>query len=73
MWYEKMFVEIESMGNAQQAIKMSAYMQEEFSFLGIPKPALNKTIRPYLKSAPKEKAVDWTFVHICWNKVRGRM
>ncbi len=37
-------------------------------FLGIPKPKLNKIIKPYIKLAAKVDTVDWGFVDLCWEK-----
>lgn len=67
MWYEGVFENIEQEADAEQAEKMSAYMQNQFSFLGIPKPQLKEIIKPYLKIGKKEQ-MDWNFVFICWNK-----
>lgn len=67
MWYDKMFEEMEKLGDEQQAEKMSAYMQEQFRFQGIPKPELKKLIKPYL-SQMKKQDLDWGFVYACWDK-----
>jgi 3-methyladenine DNA glycosylase AlkD len=68
MWYEKMFAEIESEKNEEQAIKMAAYMKNNFPFLGIPKPKLDFMIKPYIKAAAKLENVDWDFIFLCWDK-----
>jgi len=52
--------------DAIKAQQMSAYMRNQFAFLGIPTP-LRKTIcKAYFKEAKKVKIVDWKFVNACW-------
>ena len=68
MWYIEMFEKLEKKKNEEQARKMSAYMRNNFSFLGVPKPKLNKIIKPYIKSAAKADTIDWGFVDLCWAK-----
>ena len=48
MWYENLFQELEQLIDNKQAEKMSAYMQNKFEFLGIPKPRLQEIAKPYL-------------------------
>jgi len=67
MWYDNIFLELEKNKNAEQAIKMSAYMQNKFVFLGIPKPKLKEIIKPYIKEGKKHE-INWKFVNICWKK-----
>ncbi len=52
--------------DSEQAKKMSAYMQNMFPFLGIPKPELKELIRPFLKETSKEM-LDWKKVINLWN------
>jgi 3-methyladenine DNA glycosylase AlkD len=67
MWYDKLFIELESLKDEVQSVKMSAYMKNNFPFLGIPKPKLTTVIKPYIKIASKEE-IDWGFVDACWKK-----
>lgn len=67
MWYDNLFQELEQLSDNKQAEKMSAYMQNRYEFLGIPKPKLKEITKPYLKESRKY-AFDWQFVNICWNK-----
>ncbi len=67
MWYDKLFIELESLKDETQAAKMSAYMKNNFPFLGLPKPRLITVIKPYIKTASKEE-VDWGFIDVCWKK-----
>lgn len=67
MWYEKMFEELEKKENKEQSIKMAAYMQNQFPFLGVPKPELKVFMKPFLNLTKKQK-FDWDFVFVCWKK-----
>ena len=51
----------------EKAPPMSAYMRDQFSFLGIPKPERTKLSRDFLKAADKSSA-DWSFVYKCWEQ-----
>lgn len=68
MWYEKIFKVIEAQKNDERSVKMSAYMRDQFKFLGVPKPLLKSIIAPFLKESTKETSVDWDFVYLCWAK-----
>ncbi|MCL2677727.1 MAG: DNA alkylation repair protein [Clostridiales bacterium] len=46
-----------------QAAGMSAYMRDQFPFLGIPAPQRRRLCRSFLKA---QKAVDWEFIFKCW-------
>ena len=50
----------------QQAIGMSAYMRDQFQFLGISTPLRQKICKPYFKQAQKAQTVDWGFINTCW-------
>ena len=50
----------------QQAIQMSAYMRDQFPFLGIQTPLRKKLCKEYFKAAKKTKTIDWGFIHACW-------
>ena len=55
--------------NAEQAVKMSAYMREQFIFLGIPKPERVKLSHDFIKTMAKVKyAPDWDFCFKCWEQ-----
>jgi 3-methyladenine DNA glycosylase AlkD len=55
--------------NAEKAVSMSAYMRDQFPFLGIPTPERRRLSREFLKSAGK-KEIDWEFVFKCWELER---
>jgi len=67
MWYDNLFTELEKNKNEEQAVKMAAYMQNKFEFLGIPKPKLKEILKPYIKEGKKHE-LNWKFVNICWSK-----
>lgn len=46
---------------------MSAYMRDQFAFLGIPAPERRQLSREFLKSTDKT-VVDWAFVFECWRQ-----
>jgi 3-methyladenine DNA glycosylase AlkD len=53
--------------NPEKAAPMSAYMRDQFPFLGIPTPERKRLSRDFLKSRGKE-SVDWNFVFECWQQ-----
>ena len=67
MDFKNLFVDIEISGDNAQAIKMSAYMRDQFPFLGIPTPKRKALCKEYFKNAKKEKQVDWWFVNYCFD------
>ena len=67
MWYEELFKELENKKDKEKAIKMSAYMRDKFSFLGIPTPIRKGIVNPYLKERKKETYIDWDFIKLCWS------
>jgi len=67
MWYKDLFIELEKLKDDKQSKKMSAYMQNKFMFLGIPKPKLKELTKPYLNKS-KKYDLDWSFIDICWEK-----
>lgn len=55
-------------GDAEQAKSMSAYMRDQFEFLGIKTPKRRQLCREAFKKATKTGKLDWEFVEICWQK-----
>ncbi|WP_304653079.1 DNA alkylation repair protein [uncultured Ligilactobacillus sp.] len=55
-------------GDAKQAKSMSAYMRDQFEFLGIKTPKRRQLCRAAFKNAKKTAKIDWEFVEICWQK-----
>lgn len=61
------FDEFRAAADRDQAKKMSAYMRDQFDFLGLPKPVRAELSKGFLKSIDKS-AVDWDFVGKCWQQ-----
>lgn len=55
-------------GDAEQAKGMSAYMRDQFEFLGIKTPKRRQLCREAFKNARKTAKIDWEFVELCWQK-----
>ena len=51
----------------EKAAQMSAYMRDQFPFLGISSPERKRLSRDFLKSKKRE-APDWEFVFKCWEQ-----
>ena len=51
-----------------QAVKMAAYMKNNFPFLGIPKPKRAFLGNEFMKKAKKQKVIDWNFVFMLWER-----
>lgn len=68
MDYYNLFVALENSRDNEQAMKMSAYMRDQFSFLGTPSPKRKAIYKDFFKEAKKEPLVDWSFVHDCWKQ-----
>ena len=52
-----------------KAAQMSAYMRDQFKFLGIPTPQRKQLSREFLKGLSKNKtAADWAFISRCWEQ-----
>ena len=61
------FDDFRGAADPEKAASMSAYMRDQFAYLGIPAPARKELSREFLKGADK-KAVDWDFVFECWEQ-----
>ena len=61
----EIFKTLEAAANPEKAIKMSAYLKDQFAFLGIQKPEREALMKGFLKQKKKE-AVDWGFVEACY-------
>lgn len=53
--------------NDEKAVSMSAYMRDQFSFLGIKTPRRKELFRRFMK-IDKNTAPDWDFVFKCWKQ-----
>ncbi len=61
------FETLEAAANPEKAIAMSAYLKDQFAFLGIQKPGREALTKDFLKQKKKEP-VDWDFVDACYDK-----
>lgn len=66
MDFEKIFGEIVSYKNEEEAEKMSSYMLNKFKYIGIRTPERRKLFKNSFKEAKKEGKIDWTFINKCW-------
>jgi 3-methyladenine DNA glycosylase AlkD len=64
------FTTFKSHANVAQAVKMSAYMRNQFAYLGIPTPLRRTLAKEFLASEKKKPDIDWDFVNACWGKER---
>lgn len=58
--------QFEENSDAENAVKMAAYMKNHFSFYGIPAPKRKALCKELLKEARKQPAADWAFLDRCW-------
>jgi 3-methyladenine DNA glycosylase AlkD len=63
----EVFKALEAAANPEKAAGMSAYMKDQFAFLGIQKPERAALTKDFLKQKRKEP-VDWGFVEACYAK-----
>ena len=52
--------------DAKEATKMSAYMQNKFVFLGIPKPKREVLAKQFFANCEKTDAINWQFIFDCF-------
>ena len=65
MEYE-IFEILRTHSDAHAALQMSAYMKNQFPFLGIRTPLRRTLARDFLKEAAKTENIDWAFVSDCF-------
>jgi 3-methyladenine DNA glycosylase AlkD len=61
------FDTLRAAADPKKAVQMSAYMRDQFPFLGIPTPERKKLCLEFLKPFSK-KPIDWSFVFECWQQ-----
>jgi len=54
-------------GDQEKAEKMSAYMKDNFPFLGIQKPQRAELQKEFIQQAKKQKKIDWDFIFRLWD------
>ncbi|MGE5495776.1 MAG: DNA alkylation repair protein [Burkholderiales bacterium] len=60
------FETLRANANPEKAAGMSAYLKDQFKFLGIQKPERERLTREFLKQKKKEQGVDWAFAEACY-------
>jgi len=60
------FEKFRSAADPARAAEMSAYMRDQFAFLGVPSQRRKELSREFLKAASK-LPVNWPFVFECWD------
>jgi 3-methyladenine DNA glycosylase AlkD len=68
MNYRGLFSSFQNHADPEAAARMSAYMRNQFPFLGIPAPKRKILSREFYQNARKAEAADWIFVNSCWKK-----
>jgi len=68
MDFTNLLKDIDNSADAEHAVKMSAYMRDQFAFLGIPTPKRKALHKVYFQLAKKEKQIDWSFINQCWDR-----
>ncbi len=63
---DTIFLSMESLKNEENAIKMAAYMRNQFPFLGVRPPERKAVCKKNFLEAKKDKTVDWEFLDDCW-------
>ena len=63
---DDIFFEIEKLKDDASAIKMAAYMRDQFLFLGVPTPKRKSACKEFYKQAKRSNEVDWEVIDGCW-------
>lgn len=66
MDYNKLFIKMEENADTQKALMMSAYMRNQFEYLGIQTPERKNICKEFFKGIKNETQIDWDFVNLCW-------
>lgn len=70
MWQTELIHLMKANANPEKAKPMSAYLRNQFTFLGIQTAQRRAICQPFLKLAAEEKKVDWKFLDSCWKEER---
>lgn len=63
---QKILSQLEAIADKEKSQKMSAYMLNQFEFLGIQAPERREICKPFFAEMKKKKAINWDFVFQCW-------
>lgn len=64
---QEILSQLEAIADKEKSKKMSAYMLNQFEFLGIQAPRRREVCKPFFAEMKKEKAINWDFVFACWD------
>ncbi|HBO37946.1 MAG TPA: DNA alkylation repair protein, partial [Pasteurellaceae bacterium] len=65
MNFNKLFIELNKLANSEKAEQMSAYMKNQFVYLGVQTPQRRAVCKSFFKVTARE-TVDWAFIEQCW-------
>lgn len=65
--YDQIIKKLYQHHNLEQAASMTAYMKNQFRFLGLPSPVRKDLEKEFIKVVKKEKQLDWDFIVRCWD------
>ncbi len=68
MSLEDLIRQLELNRDPVRAIGMSAYMRNQFPFLGISKPVRAELCKPFMQAAKQDGRIDWDIVDTLWTK-----
>lgn len=71
--YNEIKAVFEANADAGNAVKMSEYMRNQFTFYGIQSQKRREITKDFIKVAKKSKAIDWEFLDYCWNDEHREM
>lgn len=66
MMLEQLITQLYQQKNPEQALKMAAYMKNQFPFLGIPTPERKRLCTVYFKYEKAQKRIDWQAIERLW-------
>jgi 3-methyladenine DNA glycosylase AlkD len=64
----ELFIKFNAHANAERAAQMSAYMRNQFAYLGISTPQRRTLAKEFLATEKKKAYTDWGFINVCWAK-----
>ena len=64
--FEAVLEVLKSFANNMKAKEMSAYMKNQFVYLGIQSPIRKEATKPLLTALKKQEAINWELIEQCW-------
>ena len=62
----EIYARLKAVSDEYAAVKMAAYMRDQFPFLGVHTPERRKIYKEYFRSAGMGRMLDWGFIDSCW-------